>query len=617
MNALLQKPVQNPTVPRSGILQQKSLHTNSKFGRFESVTSAEADSGRLPGHVPVPADCAAFAPPSSESFDRIPVHTSGKTIKPLKNVNNVTYPAGKGVCFGSMRNSDKAQDSSGRMAGEPASAQQATGPRGSSDRKAGAESPETVFTAQSQAETINPKLEIGPEDSNGEEMKITPALSSSTRVSLPLQGFTHPITASFNAPGTRFRLPEFSRVKAAYTDKDLKIPEAVIKARVTQLLERMEKEGRLKSKESVAAIVSKIFPAPGKIDETEFNNAIDVVDRSKIYKSVTDADTKVSTVDKPKLQSAMKDAAADVKTAEGDATGLKEVFGAKDTVAKANYQAARKALEDMAADAALVDAQVTTDYNLDDPEVGLGGWARGADKKMHLLLSVAQVKDLKKSKTTLIHEACHFGNPLVDDHVYYGTPGFFELDEATKVNNSAHYEELPRRTYGTSSFAGKTFTPGVTAAGSPMTREEKVVAAAANYLREAWDAGVDAHMFIRSLRREYLAGNNAPFTANKVLIMEISKLMDLTIHEQAAGKEIVTTLDVTLSESISRGVSMVKGLASSVPFPSPVGALTDTELRDKIVATAVSNYGNLLRDAARDKALLDWLQAHYRILPSL
>lgn len=452
----------------------------------------------------------------------------------------------------------------------------------------------------------------------GRATEMNPAVDQSgVVVKLPSRGFIHPIAASLHQPGVRFRLPEFRRLKAAYTDKDLKIPEAVIKARVTQLLERMANEGRLKSKDSVAVIVSKIFPSPGKIDKTEFNKAIDVTDRSKIYKSVTDADTKLRAADKPKLQSAMKDAAADVKTAEGDAAGLTQVFGTKDATAKTRYATARKVLEDLSKSAAKVDAEVTTDYNLDDPEVGLGGWASFTDQKMHLLLEVAQVKDPNETKATVIHEATHFANAAVDDHVYYGDPGFFELDEVTKVNNAAHYEELPRRLSKTSKFDKKTFTPGVTMGGGAVTREDKVKAATDLYLRKAWDAGVDTHTFIRGVRREYLAGNNKPFSDNKALILEISKLMDLTIHEQSAAKAIVTTLDVTLSESISRGVAIVKGLAPSVPFPNPVGALTDIQLRDKIVADAVTKYGNLLKDAARDKALLDWLESKYRTLPSV
>ncbi|WP_266172050.1 hypothetical protein [Dyella subtropica] len=447
------------------------------------------------------------------------------------------------------------------------------------------------------------------------EMAEATSEPSGPMVKLPKSSFTHPVAAELNQPGVRFRLPEFDRVKAAYTDKDLKIPEAVIKARVTQLLERMEKERRLKSKDPVPTIVAKIFPAPGKIDEKEFDNAIDVADRSKIYKSVTDADTKVLAVDKPKLQWAMKEAAADIKTVEGDAAGLTQVFGTKSATAKANYVGARAALEDLSKSAAKVDAEVTTDYNLDDPEVGLGGWAINSTKQMHLLLKIAKVDDLHETKSTLIHEASHFANASVDDHVYYADPGFFELDEDKKVANAAHYEELPQRLYKTSKFDGKTFTPGKAAGGGALTREDKVKAATDLFLRKAWDAGVDVHTLIRGVRRAYLAGNHKPFDDNKALILEISKLMDLTVHTQAAGKAIVTTLDVTLSESVSRSVSRIWGLAAKVPFPSPVGALSDTDLRDKIIADAVVKEGALLKDPVRDKALLDWLMAHYKAIP--
>jgi|GEM_PF-2003020 len=432
-------------------------------------------------------------------------------------------------------------------------------------------------------------------------------------IKLNATGFTHPIAAMIVKPGVRFRLPQFDKLKAAYTDPTLKIPEKVIKARVTQLLERMEREHRLKSKDSVATIVAKIFPGPGKIDQAEFENAIDVSDRTKIYRSVAESDTQVKTADKPKLKTAMNDAASLVKTVEGNASGLTQVFGTKDSVAKRNYGKARKALEEGAKN---VDAHVTTDYNLDDPEVGLGGTADFSGQKMHLLLRIAQVTNEKETKATVIHEAAHLSDSSVDDQVYYAKPGFFEADEATKIANAAHYEELPRREMGTSSFDKKTFTPGKTAAGGAVTREDKIKAATDLYLRKAWDAGVDTHTFIRGVRRKQEAGIKKPFNDHKALILEISKLIDLTIHEQAPGKQLVTTLDVTISESISRGVALVKRLAGSEPFPAP-GKLTDLELRDQIVAAAVTKYGNLLKDPKRDKALLDWLEAHYRSLPSV
>jgi len=465
---------------------------------------------------------------------------------------------------------------------------------------------------------LNPMLHLQRAIGNqgvGRLLNGNSALTSSTgpMIKLPSRGMAHPVADLLAQPGVRFRVPMYDRIKAAYTDKDLKIPEAVIKARVTQLLERMEKEGRLKSKESVAAIVAKIFPAPGKMDQAEFEKAIDVTDRTKIYQSASEANTKVRDVDKPKLQAAMKEAATLVGTVEGDAAGLKQVFGSKDAEAKTNYQGARKVLEDLPKK---LDAHVTTDYNLDDPEVGLGGWASHGKKKMHLLLKVAQVAKVEETKATVIHEATHFANASVTDHRYYSDPGYFELDEDKKVNNAAHYEELPRRVMKVSKFDTKTFTPGVKVGGGAMTREDKIKEAVGLYMRMAWDAGVDAYTVIREVRRHYENGNDKPFKKHEALILKISKLMDLTIHHQAPGKRIVTTLDVALAESVSRGVKMVRSLAKTLPVP-PMGAFTDIELRDQIIAEAVKKYGNLLKDAKKDKDLLDWLEANYGGLPDM
>jgi hypothetical protein len=434
-------------------------------------------------------------------------------------------------------------------------------------------------------------------------------------IKLPLRGVVHPVAAAMAESGVRFRVPSFERLKAAYTDKDLKIPEAVIKDRVAQLLGRMEYEGKLKSKDPVATIIAKIFPGKGVIDEVEFNKAIDVADRSRIYESVIEADTKVKPADKPKLKTAFGDAAKLVAKVEPDAKGMTEVFGGQAANAKSNYAATRKVLEDLATD---MDPHVFTDYNLDDPEVSLGGFANHFLKKMHLLLSVAKVVDPKDTKATLIHEAAHFAKSSIKDHVYYEDAGFFELDEALKVNNAAHYEELPRRdsTMGTSNFAGKTFTPGVTAAGPPQNRDDKIKAAAEDYMRMAWDAAVDTHMFIRKLRKAYLGGNRRPFKDNEAIIIEISKLMDLTVHEQDKANAIVTTLDVTLSESIAGGVSYIKSFVGRVPYPSIAALwLSDDVVRDLLVTGAIAMYGQLLKNPARDKALVDWFESHYQAIP--
>ena len=436
---------------------------------------------------------------------------------------------------------------------------------------------------------------------------------SNATVTLPGRGMKHPVAESMRRPDVQFRVPTFKKLESTYKDKDLKIPEAVIKDRVTQLLRRLKGDGKLKSTDSVATIVAKIFPGGGKIDEAEFNNAVDVSDRSRIYESVAEAETMVKAADKPKLKTAMVDAADLVKQVQGDAAGLKAVFGTQDATAKTNYANAEKALRDLPAK---MDTQVNTDYNLDDKEIGLGGWASHADQKMHLLLDVAQVKNEKKTKAILIHEASHFGTATVKDHVYYNNNGFFELDEAKKVANAAHYEELPRRVLGTSSFDKMTFVPGTKPGGGAITKEDQIKSDANLYIRRAWDAGVTAHKFIRAVHREGLASNKKPFDDNKALILEMSKLMDLTIHEQAAGKQMVTPLDVTLMESVAGGVSKIKNLSGSVPFPAVLG-LTDIQLRDKIIAEAVKKYDNLLKDPARDKKLLDWLEAHYKQFPKV
>jgi hypothetical protein len=259
---------------------------------------------------------------------------------------------------------------------------------------------------------------------------------------------------------------------------------------------------------------------------------------------------------------------------------------------------------------------VTTDYNLDDPEIGLGGFADFSTQKIHLLLEVAQVRDPGEAKATLIHEAAHLSNSSVDDQVYYGSPGFFEADEAKKVANAAHYEELPRRQMSISRYAAKTFMPGVMPSGAPATRQDRVRALANLYLRHAWDAAVDAHTFIREVRRQHLAGDDRPFHRHRALIMEMSRVMDLTIHTQAPAHRMVTTLDVTLSESVAHGVGEIGTIADGLPFPA-AGALTDTQLRDLIVKGAIIKYGALFRDPARARAVVDWCAAHYRSLPTL
>jgi len=427
----------------------------------------------------------------------------------------------------------------------------------------------------------------------------------------------HPVATAAGHPSARFRLPTFADLKKVFTDKKLAIPESVIKDRVAELLGRMQRDKRLKTKDSVPTIISKIFPAPGVIDETEFKKAVDDKDLDKIYMNVLDADAIVKASDKPGLKTAMTDSIALMKKVEGDAAGLKAVFGTKDAAAKTIYGKAQKALDAVSKD---LDKHVTTDYNLDDPQTGLGGFANFAVQLMHLELDVVKGTDPKETKTTLIHESSHLADSSVDDLGYYATPNFEALPDATKVANAAHYEELPRRELGTSKFPALTFTPGKLKSGAAPKWEDNIRRAASEALRQAWDASVDAHGFIRKVRKDILAGSTTSFTTNKVLIFEMSKLMDLTIHTQDPANAQVTDLDVALTESIAHGVSIIGDIVETIPVVAPPGPFPSAAAKDKatteaVIAASIAKYGKLLNDPARDKKLVDWLTAHIGTFP--
>lgn len=440
-------------------------------------------------------------------------------------------------------------------------------------------------------------------------------------VELPRESVKHPALAQLERSDVRFRVTTFADLKAVYTSPTLKIPEAVVKQRVAQLLGRMQREKRLKSTQPVSTIINKIFPAPGVIDEAEFKAAIDVADRTAIYQSVLDANTKVKTGDKPRLRALMADAASEIQTARGNATGLTQVFGTKAAAAKGHYAKARDSLNEVSTG---MDSKVSTDYNLDDSEVFLGGWAHHGSRHMHLLINVVKGVDPNEAKATLIHEAAHLAHPSIDDLGYYGTSNFEAMTEDKKVANAAHYEEIPRRQLGISSFDGLTFTPGVLSSGGAVTWKDEIKKAASDFMQQAWDAAVDTHTGIRAVRKAALAGNRSVFTSHRATILEISKLMDLTIHEQDPAAAEVTMLDVTLTESIARGVGIVGQLVNkekvtymNLPWSSP--AAKDEAHRNLLIEIGIAKYGQLLTRSTQDRKramkLLNWLVVHFRSVP--
>ena len=449
----------------------------------------------------------------------------------------------------------------------------------------------------------------------------------------------------------RFRLPTTADMKALFTSGN--VPEDVLKNRVEMALVRMKKDSRLKTLDAVPDIMKKIFPSPGHFDEAEYEKAVDVTDRSRVYQNVLDAETQVTSADKPKLKTVIEDSAKLIDDCIADDANLQSVFGSKKAVAKAVYQKAKAALKNATLH---IDSSVTTDYNLDDPETGLGGWAQFSTQKVHFQASVVKVTDEKAAKATIIHESSHLADESVDDKGYYARPGYDTASEDLKVTNAAHYEEIPRRKLGTSKFtnADGTFMDLKPASsGAPPTFEKKVRTKADDFLRRAWDKAVDVAKFIRDVRIQSLAGNNSLFASRRTRILEISKLMHLTIHEQPAATASVNQIDVVLAEGAARATNIFQGKAKALPVPQiadlhlppmdpdavpddgtfprrkspPRGVIpieTDPRVAayymnqaeniaaDKLANDAIKSYGALTGNDVDDRKLVDWLVAEYQ-----
>jgi hypothetical protein len=456
----------------------------------------------------------------------------------------------------------------------------------------------------------------------------------------------------------RFRVPTTGDMKVLFDMGN--VPEDVLKDRVQLALARMAEEKKLKSTDPVPELMKKIFPNPGLFDEAEYEKAVDVTDRTKIYQSVLDARTKVTSADKPKLKAVMADCITLLGKCAADKVNLRSVFGSKQGIAKDVYTLAKVVLTNARNH---IDGQIDTDYNLDDPETGLGGWATFNDQHIHLKGAVAQVTNENEAKVTIIHESCHLTNSSIgDEGGYYGSTGFEGAKEEVKITNAAHYEEIPKRLL--SDDKGQTlskykdpatgnyldFKPGAGASGAPLNFEQRVKGRSNDYLRKAWDKAGDVHGFIRDLRNEQLSGKTAGFKAHKARVLELSRLMHLTVHEQPAATASINQIDVVLVEGVAHATSNAykTGRAASVPDPlalkmptpeplfrprrssvmeqrlelkpmpelgPPIGApvlLTEDVAADKVIDDSIKAAGTITGNFAEDRKLWDWLVAEYQ-----
>lgn len=415
----------------------------------------------------------------------------------------------------------------------------------------------------------------------------------------------------------RFRLPTAAAIKSMLAAGD--VPEDKLKDSIATALTRMQQEKKqLKSSDPVPDIIKRLFPAPGKFDEAEFAKIVDTGDRTKIYERAVDAEAKLTPADKTKLLASMDKAVEFIEKAAADGTNLTRVFGTKAAVAKGNYGKAKAALIKLKAN---TDTKVHTDYNRDDEQVGLGGWASFSRQMVHLEPDVAAAKDPVEAALTVLHESAHLAaGSIMDDGGYYppsasNSAGWETMTDDEKVNNAAHYEEIPRRQLGIGVFkVDQEFKPGVSAStGGAVTFETEVRLAATQYLRKAWDAAVDTHLGLRRVRVDVEKGSDARFKANEALIVEISKVCKLTIHEQTPKPKTVNLNDVVLCEGVARATAIIGSNAPKQAVPAaPAVGKTKQDYVNEVVAGATKDYGALTGNAGDDKKLLDWMVAHYQ-----
>jgi hypothetical protein len=401
----------------------------------------------------------------------------------------------------------------------------------------------------------------------------------------------------------------------------------------------MNREGRLKVNESIADIsevMYEIFPSPAHIDQAAFERYIDPANRKMVYQSVQEANTTPRENDRENLKRGLESAAGTAGEVANDNAGLEAVFGTGRyfdvtmrkiwglptvkaekyvTIAQQNYRKIRVKLNELADS---IDSNITIDYNLDAEETFLGGGAVYAKQHVYLMSDIVKNPFKASSKATLLHEAAHLSDPDIKDYGYYGSPGFEAAAGETKINNAAHYEELPQRMWGTSFYRNQSFRPGISSSGKHCTREDKIRQEATDYYRKAWDAAVDVHYRLKQIHLQQLSGKFSKVdwlfqVQMAALLTEVSILMDLTLHKQKTWPPEITLLDITTAESITRGISWAKKYVKQLPLET----LPEVDAIAPIISSwsvdkAMAAYGGLLGDAKRDRKLVDWLHDHYK-----
>lgn len=289
-------------------------------------------------------------------------------------------------------------------------------------------------------------------------------------------------------------------------------------------------------------------------------------------------------------------------THDGD---LGDVFGATN-VAEAKRRYARAA-----ARMRLLNTRnhIVTDRSGYNREVGLGGLTNS--EQISISPHTMDHPNDDESVVTFIHESMHAGNRSVDDFGYITQPSFTALPEATKLNNAAHYEVVPRRILGAShAFTGVVFVPAGTTSGTTtapaLTPREEAVRGASEEYRAAWTAGLNLHSLFVQVHRnpaqwstldlpaEFSGASTGARFSNTLPFWSL--VMGLTIHGRLASinpggtpaQQPVTLIDIALSEGLVRKLSTGMNGVPQTEADATAFLATHASAAERAAATTVA-----------------------------
>ncbi len=336
------------------------------------------------------------------------------------------------------------------------------------------------------------------------------------------------------------RIPNYTELAFFCNRNYERIGIDVIRKKVKILLKNLQIEELVLQGQDVDLAVEELIKDDGMVDlecyEDWFGEANGDEDKQKIYHDAKDAQAKLLEQEQQSLTPVLLNACGIVMNARANPNNwVNIVFGSKKDIALSNYGKIFQKLNEVRGK---MNEMATTDYNGDDSQVGVGGYANYKKQTIHFLQTMCGSDEA--SPITAIHECAHLVDKSIIDKGYVGSPGFCGMPEEDRVTNAAHYEIVPDWIVGLfCPYPVGNFSDGL------GERESKVVKGK----KEATDYFRYAHFIAfnktTKLRNKYISKKEVDAG-----LKTYSEKMGLTIHLR--DKKNVDLLDVTLAEDITR-----------------------------------------------------------------